>query len=162
MKIPANIIQTGKYTQGQEYMYADTYENYQGYYYVLNNKFFAGKIFNNLARELVKFDSTKVNKLKKDPKTAVYGKASGVNIKESKASGIVYKGDTIIRYFAKKLNVVPILIREINKKTFDELQSDPLYQTTSVIIAPGDFNLDSNEINKANQQMPGLKSFLIG
>lgn len=162
MKVPANIIQTGKYTQGSEFMYLDTYENYQGFYYILNNKYFAGKVFSNIARELIKFDSSKVNKLKKDPKTSAYANASGINIKENKAPAIVYKGDTIIRYFAKKLNVSPTLIREIDKQTFDQLQSDPLYQTVSVIILPGDFNLDSNEINRANQQMPGLKAFLIG
>ena len=46
MRIPANIISKDKYTIGNEYLYLDTYKEYQGFYYELSNKFFAGVDFN--------------------------------------------------------------------------------------------------------------------
>jgi len=53
MKVPANIIET-KYTSGNEFVFSFNYKYYQGYYYELNDKIFAGKEFNINAPELVK------------------------------------------------------------------------------------------------------------
>jgi len=160
MKVPANIISTGKYTQGNEFMYSDNYESYQGYYYEINNKTFAGKEFNTNAREIIKLDSSKVNKLKSNPETSTYGFLSNNTIEENKASGIVYLGEDIIRYFAKKLNNNPALIREIDKNTFEMLKTDPIYQTIAVNIPASEET--SLELEQADKQMPGLKDFLLG
>ena len=58
MRVPANIITENKYTIGKEYIDKKTHKLYQGYYYELNNKFFAGKEFNNNAPEIIKIKSS--------------------------------------------------------------------------------------------------------
>jgi hypothetical protein len=63
LKIPRNIIIEAKYTQGKEYMTIDTYKEYQGYYYELNDKIFAGKEFDVFAPELIRLSSNKINPL---------------------------------------------------------------------------------------------------
>ena len=64
MKVPSNIIVKSQYTVGKEFIYADSYENYQGYYYEMNNKYFVGRVFDPNALEILKVNSDKVDKLK--------------------------------------------------------------------------------------------------
>ena len=44
VRIPSNQIVKSKYTIGKEYMFESTYREYQGYYYELNGKLFAGNM----------------------------------------------------------------------------------------------------------------------
>lgn len=160
MKVPANIIIEGKYTIGKEYMYLDTLEEYQGYYYELNNKFFVGKTFNTNARELVKMDSNKVSKLKTNPKTATYGKISNISLSFGAIKSLVYQGKGQMRYFAKKINTNPILIKELDKENYTKIQKDPIYQVISLKMPLGGFAADPSIIDKAEKEMPGIKAFL--
>ena len=54
MRIPSNIIETGKYTVGKEFISTSDNKEYQGYYYQIGDRYFAGKVFDNRAPELKK------------------------------------------------------------------------------------------------------------
>ena len=105
IRIPQNQIVTSKYTAGKEYMYKDTYREYQGYYYELNNKLFTGKEFNSNAPELILIPKNNnvlfgFNSLLTKASTYVYGKVSGTKITTSKPFSYIYQYDSNIRYFA--------------------------------------------------------------
>jgi len=162
MRVPANLIKTN-YTAGKEYMYLTSYKEYQGYYYEMNNKFWVGKTYNSNSKELVKIELKNINTLLAQASTYVYGLVSG--IKSSQLSSPKFnslpktdldtdtEGDET--YYTKKLNVNPTIIKQINKETFDKLKQDPFYQVIS--LKP-----DRSNLNQADKQMPGLKSFLLG
>lgn len=163
MKIPSNIILTGKYTIGDEFVDPKTNEYYQGHYYQIGNSYFKGKEFNPNAPQIVKKENR--NTLLDDPKTKTYSQVSGVT--SQKISSPVYSYiplfelketdlENTTRYFVKHLNSNPILIREINKETFETLKNNSLYQTISIS------ELDLLEPEKIEKQMPGLLAFLRG
>lgn len=162
MRIPSNIIEI-KYTPGKEFVFSLNYKFYQGYYYELNGKTFAGKEFNANAPELIKSNSNSVNTLLTDSKTYIYGFIS--KIKSSQLSSPKFnsfpktdldtdtEGDET--YYTKKLNINPTMIKQISKETFDKLKQDPFHQVIS--LKP-----DRSDLDQADKQMPGLKSFVLG
>jgi hypothetical protein len=164
IRIPKNTIVESKYTIGNEYILLSSYQRYQGYYYEMNGKFFAGKEFDQNSPELQKILSSKSNNLLTLASTFLFGKLSGINVNSNTIPTYVYQPTEedysrgySIRYFYKKINTNPILIREINKETYDSLLNNPLYQVISIIwtVRPENVNLD-----EAEKQMPGLKAFL--
>lgn len=161
MKVPANIIVKSQYTQGKEFIYSDTYETYQGYYYEMNSRYFIGRTFDPNAREILKLQSDKVDKLKLNPKLFTFISLLKTKLPNiTKISSILPDGRNSTRYFAKKLNYNPILIKEISEDTFNKLQTDPTYQTITLTLSAGDY--DPVILDQADKQMPGLKSFLLG
>jgi hypothetical protein len=162
MRVPANLIKTN-YTAGKEYMYLSSYKEYQGYYYEMNNKFYVGKTYNSNSKELVKIELRNINTLLTQASTYVYGLVSGIKSSQLSSPKFISIPKTDLdtdtegdeTYYAKKLNNNPILIKQISKKTFDELKQDPFHQVIS--LKPDRSNLD-----QADKQMPGLKSFLLG
>jgi hypothetical protein len=161
LKLPKNIILTSKYTQGKEYMFVETYKEYQGYYYELNGKLFAGKEFDAYAPELIKLSSNKVNPLLTRLSTYVYGALSkNTNISLSTVfNSLSVDNNPFIdqsgeeTYYTRKINETPYSIKQISKDTYDSIQRNPIYQT--VILKP-----DYSNIDQAEQQIPGLKAFL--
>jgi hypothetical protein len=162
MKIPSNIITTN-YTAGKEYMYVTSYKEYQGYYYKINNKFFVGKTFKTDSPELIKIETSKTNILLTQAATYTYGlvsKKTSQQLSSPKFIPIV-KSDLDVdtegneTYYAKKVNVNPTMIKQIDKKTFDTLKQDPFYQIVS--LKP-----DYSDLDQAEKQIPGLKAFLYG
>ena len=108
IKIPKNKIKTGLYTSGGEFLIAKTQQRYQGYYYELNNGFYAGKEYKEDSPELIRSTSDKVNKLLSNPFTNLYGATSGIIINNVKPKSIQYNSETaevdpnkntITRYF---------------------------------------------------------------
>jgi len=168
IRIPQNQIVTSKYTIGKEYMYKDTYREYQGYYYELNNKLFTGKEFNSNAPELILIPKNNnvpsgFNSLLTKASTYVYGKISGTKIPSLNISSIPYKNDggpevldenTPPQFYCKKINNQPILIKQISEDDFNILQSNPIYQTLRI-----DFK-SQNYLEQAEKQMPGITTFL--
>jgi hypothetical protein len=77
-------------------------------------------------------------------------------------SSIISKSNILIekRYFYKKVNSNPILIKEINEDTFNSMQFDPLYQTISVDIPKGGFFANQLSLETYDKIMPGIKSFI--
>jgi len=170
LKIPRNIIIEAKYTQGKEYMTVNTYKEYQGYYYELNDKIFAGKEFDAFAPELIRLSSNKVNPLLTRLSTYIYGAVSGIKLKDTKPQSYIFQpteGEVLngssTRYFSKQLNETPVIIKEINKSNYDEILQNPLYKTVSIKYIntnknTGDF--DPIELSKAIIQIPELNIFL--
>jgi hypothetical protein len=155
MKIPSNIIQTNKYTQGDEYVVASTNTPYQGYYYELNGSFFAGKEYKLNSPKLI--PENKTNKLLNFPSTAIYSAISGISSQDLQQPVIKSKqfiADSAIRYFCRQITIQPILIKEIDEETYDNVKTNPLYQTT--------FIGKNQNIEQANTQLPGLKDWLFG
>jgi hypothetical protein len=165
MKIPNNIITTGKYTIGDEFVFPNTNEPYTGYYYEINGSFFQGKSFNANSPKIIKKQDS--NKLLDNPKTKTYAQLARVTSQQLSSpeythlpfSTLVasdYSESDIIRYFVKQLNVSPILIREINATTFQSLINNSLYQTLAVESA------NIHRLDELDKIMPGLKAFLVG
>jgi hypothetical protein len=163
MRVPSNIIKENKYTIGKEYMYAISYKEYQGYYYEINGKFFAGKIFKTNSSELIRIETNKTNTLLTRAATYIFGKLSNTKINNISFPSVISKGDIYAktRYFTKKINNNPILIREINKDTFSELQNNPIYQTISIDFPEGGYFANQKTLDDAEKQMPGIKTFIL-
>jgi hypothetical protein len=164
MKIPSNIITTGKYTIGDEFVLPNTNEPYIGYYYEINGSFFQGKSFNANAPKIIKKQDS--NKLLDNPKTKTYAQLSNVTSQQlaipeyshlpfSNLLPTDYNGEGV-RYFIKQLNLSPILIREVNATAFQSLINNSLYQT----LAIESDNLP--RLDELDKLMPGLKAFLSG
>jgi hypothetical protein len=156
MRIPANIITENKYTIGKEFINRKTHKLYQGYYYELNNKFFAGKEFNNNAPELIKIKSDQVNNLLLTAATYIFGSLSKVKLTDQKIPSFFFKYESNIRYFTAKFNEKS-LIKEINEETFNQIKDNPLYISLPLSY-DGGFN--NNELNEAEKKIPGIKSFV--
>jgi hypothetical protein len=165
LRIPSNIIIKGQYTAGDEFVDPTTNDPYIGYYYQINENFFQGRVFNINASQIIKKQDS--NKLLDNPATKIYSQLKGVTSQQLESPEYVhlpfstlaasdYADSNITRYFVKKLNIYPIVIREVDKIAFQELTNSPLYQTLSVN------SVDINRIDELDKTMPGLKAFLIG
>ena len=131
--IPADKILTNQYTRGNEYVSAKTGKYYTGYYCIVAEvKYYTGKTYIDQSEELLK------NYLI----TPLSGPTS------------LPPQSTSIRYFIKKINVFPIIIKEVSEQTYSSYLNDPFYQTIAIGT---DENLD-----RAEAQMPGIKTFLLG
>jgi hypothetical protein len=161
MKIPSNLIQYN-YTSGNEFVNPDTNVPYQGYYYEVNGIYFTGNRFNASAPKIIKKENE--NKYLNDPKIATYAKLTGFTSQNSSEPNITSLPQTnpegtrieenIPRFFAQKINSNPIVIKEIDEKTYNSLQNSPFYITTYVSY--------NQSLTQANNQMPGLRTFLGG
>ena len=158
MKVPKNKIKEGKYTSGGEFMDVSTNTPYKGYYYEMNGAQYAGKTFDPKATKLSPIKDQ--NKLFNSASTAIFSLISGITSQAISSASVSGKPvntsdkPSVVRYYAKKMNVQPIAIREVDENTFKSLQTDPLYQTT--------FVGNNQNVDQAEKQMPGIKSFLQG
>jgi hypothetical protein len=170
IRIPKNQIQY-KYTIGKEYMYKNTFKEYQGHYYIINNNIFAGKEFNIDSPELVVLKSKGVNSIQSNPEVERYIKLAK-NLPpldetppkplENILEGVPDDGSSYTAYFYKKiLDNKDILIKQISKVTFDTLKNDPTHQTISVLVDQGDAGISFEEINRAEKEMPGFYDWFL-
>lgn len=162
MRIPKNIIVKNKYTSGNEFMLIDSYKEYVGYYYEMNNKTFIGKEFNVTSPEIVKIDSNRVNLLLTNPSTYAYGKISKFKINNIILKSHIFKKEAqenYTRYFSSQSNIIPTIIREINEDTYNEVIQNPIYKVVSLIYF-NNSGFDGNEVIKADKILPGIKIFL--
>jgi len=154
IRIPQNQIKY-QYTAGKEYMLESNYREYQGYYYELKGKTFAGKEFNSNAPVLIKINSSNVNTLLTNASTYAYARISGIKINTSTPPSFIYRYESDTRYFI--YNVSKKIIKEISKETFDIFQSNPLYISVELNFTTG-FN--DQELNEAEKKIPGIKEFV--
>jgi hypothetical protein len=160
IRIPKNIIVESKYTIGNEYILLSSYQQYQGYYYEMNGKYFAGKEFDQNAPELQKILSSKSNNLLTLASTFLFGKLSGINInKNIEPISYYYNNEnpTNFRYFISKVNIKPSIIKEVNETVFKEYKNNILY--TSVTLSYPNKFIES-EVIKAESIIPGIKIYL--
>jgi hypothetical protein len=165
IRIPQNIIVESKYTSGNEYIIIDTNIIYKGYYYEINGKIFAGKEFDINAIELQKLLPKNINPFLLQVSSYVYGKLSNVKLNNTLPISTIYQPTQedydrgySIRYFYKKINTTPIIIKETNQENYNLLINDPLYQVA--LIKWGTLKINDTNLTQAEQQMPGLKAFL--
>ena len=136
--IPADKVLENQYTRGNEYI-DSTGKYYQGYYcVVLDSKYYTGKTYTIQSKELSKVIAAPT------PQTP---------------TSLPPQVGAPKRYFLKKINVFPISIKEVDEQTYNNFTNDPLYQ--SVVISRGTVFRGSAELDKAETQMPGLKTFLL-
>jgi hypothetical protein len=156
MKVPKNIIQTGKYTSGGEFYTKENQLPYKGYYYILNNSYYVGKEYSEKAPEIIKIEQA--NTMLFNPSLAIFSIISGItsqslqNPKVISVQSNIESNSVPERYFSSKINIKPTIIKEISKDTYDSLQGNSLYQTT--FIGP------TQSIDQAEKQLPGLKAWL--
>jgi hypothetical protein len=158
MRVPSNIIIENKYTLGKELIYAKTYEEYQGYYYEINDKLFAGREFDPKALQLIRINSADVNPLRFNPKTATYGNLTKTTLPNNRIISIPFIAtESGIKYLAKQLNSSPIRIFFVNKETFEREKSNALYSFTSLNYE-AEFGFDITDLNK--EEIPEIDIFL--
>jgi hypothetical protein len=158
MRVPSNIIIENKYTLGKELIYAKTYEEYQGYYYEINDKLFAGREFDPKALQLIRINSADINPLRFNPKTATYGNLTKTTLPNNRIISIPFIAtESGIKYLAKQLNSSPIRIFFVNKETFEREKSNALYSFTSLNYE-AEFGFDITDLNK--EEIPEIDIFL--
>jgi hypothetical protein len=155
LRIPQNQIVKSKYTVGKEYMFESTYKEYQGYYYELNSKLFAGKEFNTSAPTLIKINLSNINTLRTNPSTFIYGIISGVKLNNATPPSFLFQYNSDTRYFSYQLNKK--LIKEIDKDTFTSFQSNPLYAVISLSYVGG---FKDTELKEAENIIPGITTYV--
>jgi hypothetical protein len=172
MRVPKNIIQVGKYTSGNEFVEEKTNKPYQGHYYELNGSLYTGIEYSMNAVKIIKKQDQ--NQLYNGSNTALFSLISGItsqqlavpsinSISNSKRDDLPPINQsasptppTSTQFFIQKINVNPIIIKEVDEKSYISVRGNPLYKTTFIGVYNGvDQNLD-----KAEAQMPGLKTFL--
>jgi hypothetical protein len=167
MRVPKNTISENLYTSGNEFVDATTNASYQGYYYEINGKFYAGGTFNSKAPEIIKIKEA--NSLFNNISTALFSALSGIS-SQALLSPIV-KGNPVgtnddllsghgneVLFFSKQVTSTPILIKSIDEKTYLSLQGIATYQTIYI----GDYKGNIITPEQAYSQMSGLKAFLGG
>jgi hypothetical protein len=165
MRVPSNIITTNKYTIGDEFVYPNTNKSYTGYYYEINGSFFQGKTFNANSPKIIKKQDS--NKLLDNPATKTYAQLANITSQQlltpeyihlpfTKIPATDFSDSDITRYFIKQLNTSPILIRETDRISFQNLTNNSLYQTLAVK------EIDMYRLDELDKSMPGLKAFLVG
>ena len=165
MKVPLNIIQTGKYTSGNEFVEEKTNKPYQGYYYELNGSLYTGREYSIDAIKIIKKQDQ--NQLYNSSNTALFSLVSGItsqqltvppinstNVNSLSDEGLRSYSST--RFFIQKINVNPIIIKEVDEKSYISVRGNPLYKTTFI----GTYNNIDQTIAQAEAQIPGLKTFL--
>jgi hypothetical protein len=160
LNIPKNKIVT-KYTSGGEYIVKDTNVPYQGYYCEVNNTLYAGKDYNSKAPILI--SKADQNQLLQNKNTAAYSVTSGITsqqLQQQKPTSLpnAYRApnDTNPRFYCRKTNEQPIIIKQISEEDYKRLSNTPLYQTTYI----GIYNNKNQSPVDANKQLPGLELYL--
>lgn len=171
IRIPLNTIVTSKYTAGNELIVESTNAIYVGYYYELNNNLYAGKIFDSKAPKLILIKDRNTL-LDRNNSLAIFSVVSGITSQQlqtpkfSSLPGIQSQSteSTITRFYCKKVNNQPILIKEINEDDFKSLQSNAIYQTITIqfTASPGYAKGIPQNLEQAEKQMPGIKAFIEG
>jgi len=156
MKVPKNIIQVGKYTSGGEFVEEKTNKPYQGYYFELNGSLYTGKEYSIDAIKIIKKQDQ--NQLYNNSNTALFSLVSGITSQQLSVPSInsISINTTSTRFFVQKINVNPIIIKEVDEKSYISVRGNPLFKTTFI----GNYNGVSQTIDQAEIQMPGLKTFL--
>lgn len=157
MKVPANIISENLYTIGGEFVYANSYENYQGYYYEINDKFFVGKVFDPFAPRLLKLDSSDIDPLRLNPQTSKFAGLRRTRIPSNRISSIPLELTGGEKYLAKQIGSNPVRIIFTTKYVWDNQTQYPGYIFTSVLYEP-EFGFKITESNK--RDIPEIDIFL--
>ena len=160
MRYPKNQLKENLHTPGGEFIDTSNNRIYSVYYWEINGRYFIGKTASDKAIELKKTSPEEIQ-------NAQLNKTEGINnvSKETilsantKISSIPINTSTSnTRYFSKQINIVPTVIKEINKDTFDIIKSNAIYQTLS--LESNLIYLNSPTLEVAEKNFSGIKAFL--
>jgi hypothetical protein len=160
--IPKSRIQENLYTKGTgigkniRLRSPDTKIPYIGFYVVINgNKYYGGKTYDENSKLLEQYT------LPINP-SAIASAGSIPTLAAIPILGNILSGNgnspsssSPIRYFYKDLTSSSNLIKEIDKKAYDQLSDKP--SNTYQVIS---YNKNTQTLEEANKQMPGLAAFL--
>jgi len=134
---PKNKVSPNQYTQGNEYVFASSGNDYTGYYYkAFDGKIFTGKtptykdfeLFpkHNKVTELKEYTDILTNKNNRifnvlNPNANSTKQSLPVQSSIINPSSEDYTNGFFTRYFAKRINNYPITIFEINEQTYSNL-----------------------------------------
>ena len=124
---------------------------YIGFYNVVNgSKYSTGKTFTETSKLLEKYNLLATAFAAIATAGSIATTANSLFKTSNSSSG------TTLRYFYKDLGTSDILIKEIDQKAYNQLADQPSsnYQVIS-------FDSNTQTIDEVNQQMPGLKAFLV-
>lgn len=179
LKIPKGKIKKGKYTSGGEYIVESTNASYKGYYYLFNHAAYAGKDYDPNALKLIPVKDR--NKLLDKSKTlAVFSLLTGITSQALQSNNIAILPNTdllpnildfdkpspqptnVTKYYFRNTTIKDIIIKETNEKSYKEIKSNPIYQTTSItfVPSPGYAKGIPQNIDQAEKELPGVKIFL--
>lgn len=195
--IPKSLVNNNLYTSGGEYINPQG-KPYEGFYHELfNGQVYSGKtpldpnktllkkpiqsstgVPNNVPQDALNQQYISLNP--QDQEIYEYGKDPETYFPILNSQD--YKRGQIIRYFAKKRNQSPALIREIDKATYDDIivqggeynyvlwsviklfwkVTGPLYDSKNQygILQSGIVNTNERLRDSANQDMKGIKQYL--
>jgi hypothetical protein len=160
MRYPKNQLKENQYTPGGEFIDTSNNRIYSGYYWEINGSYFIGKTASNNAIKLKKASPEEIQR-------AQLNKTEGIN---NISKGTILSSNSIvisippntstsnIRYFLKQINITPVVIKEINKSTFDNIKNNGLYQTLS--LNTNSIYPNSPALNVAEKNFFGIKAFL--
>jgi hypothetical protein len=153
IRVPKNQILKSKYTSGGEYIVESTHKPYQGYYYELNGKTFAGKEFNEQAPVIIKLTSNNINPALLNPQTNLYTSLSKINLQIPSITSVPNNLSKELNFYCKKIN--NNVIKIINEESYLSVKSHPLYQSTYIGTYKGQYQSPE----QADLQLPGVKVF---
>lgn len=153
IQVPKNKIVEDQYTNGTgikknlTLRFVKSKIPYIGFYCIINgSKYFSGKTYTESSKPLEKYNLFQ----------AAAGAIAGAGVIATKVNSLLNSENRGIRYFYKDLTSPSILIKEINEKAYNELVSKNSFDYQ--VIA---YNPDKQTLDEANQQMPGLREFLV-
>jgi hypothetical protein len=166
MRLPKSQLTENQHTPGNEFIDTSNNKVYSGYYFIANGRYFIGKTFDLKAIELKRITPTEVNTLNiinnlpfNLPSSITSKLATSVSSDTAVVTSISADSSTgRFRYFSKQTNIVPIIIKEVSQSTFDNIKSNPLYQTLA--ISSNNIYVDSPVVNEAEKTFSGIKAFL--
>jgi len=155
IQVPKNKIVENQYTNGTgigkniSLRFVKSKLPYIGFYSIINgNKYFSGKTYTEESRPLEKYNLLGA--------AAAAASALAAGTLPTKAGSVFGTKGNETRYFYKDLTNPNILIKEIDQKAYNELaaKSASDYQVIQ-------YNPNTTTLDEANQQMPGLREFLV-
>jgi hypothetical protein len=153
IQIPKNRIVENQYTNGTgigkniALRFTKSKIPYIGFYNIINGtKYFTGKLYSETSKPLEKYNILA---------TAAKAVAAAGSV-VTQANSLLGPKSGSVRYFYKDLNSQDILIKEVDKKAYDQLKSQN--QVNFQVIS---YNSKIQTLDEVNKQMPGLREFLV-
>jgi hypothetical protein len=165
MRYPKNQTIENQYTAGGEFT-SPNGQIYKGYYWQFKNNYYIGKTPTkepNIELKRITSETIKTIEIENNislNSLLILGRNTVNNIINSSTqfNSIVPQQKNENRYFIRKINEINIIIKEIDEPTYNTILNNPLYQ--KIIIPGNNIYIESPELDRANEQMPGLKTFL--
>jgi hypothetical protein len=155
IQVPKNKIVENQYTNGTgigkniSLRFVRSKLPYIGFYCIINgNKYFSGKEYIESSRPLEEYNLLRAA-------TAAAAALAAGSLPTKAGSVFSIKGNEI-RYFYKDLTSSSILIKEIDQSAYNKLASN--FTSDYQVIS---YNPNKQTLDEANQQMPGLREFLV-